>query len=300
MEAAAKLGYEVNDLARGLLANRSRLVGLVTTKPEVGFRAHLVAALTRALIKRGNIPLLINTGNSEQELQAAKRALFGYRAEATIIISGSPPASFIELARRNGQPMVMLGRAEPECDHVRIDNAAAAARAARHFVRHGLKRLAVAGSESATPSIVEREQVFIETAESLGAGVMIARGRDSDYAGGKEAAAALLKARERPEAVFCVNDLIAMGLIDFACHRLGIAVPRELSVIGFDDIPEASWDAYRLSTFRQDPEEMATQAILQLERRLAHPLAPPSVVQLDAVFVSRDTALNEADNEQSR
>ena len=297
MEAAAALGYQVNDLARGLLANRSRLVGLVTTKPEVGFRAHLVAALSRALIRRGNIPFLINTGSSEQELKAAQTALFGYRAEATIILSGSPPASFVELARQNGQPLVMLGRSETGCDHIRIDNAEAAESAARYFSRAGFTRLGLAGSESATPSIIERERVFTETARSLGCSVMVARGRDSDYAGGQRAAMSLLSGTERPQAIFCVNDLIALGLLDFARSTAGLRIPAELSVIGFDDIPEASWDSYRLTTFRQDPEEMARQAILQMERRLENPQLPPSVVQLDAVFVTRDSAVCEPSHE---
>lgn len=293
MEAAERLGYQVNDLARGLLANRSRLVGLVVTKPEVGFRAHLVAALTRTLIKRGNIPFLINTGSSEQELQAAQTALFGYRAEATIILSGSPPASFVELARRNGQPLVMLGRSEPDCDHVRIDNGGAAAQAAGLFVGRGMTRLGLAGSDSATPSIVERERAFIGEAQRLGATVAIARGKDSDYAGGQQAAAALLDHGEPPQGIFCVNDLIAIGLLDAARGRFGLEVPGQLSVIGFDDIPEAAWDSYRLSTFRQDPQEMADHAIRQMERRLADPLAQPSIVQMEPVFIPRASAFPE-------
>ena len=292
-KAAAKLGYRVNDLARGLLANRSRLVGLVVTKPELGFRAHLVAALSRALIRRGNVPFLINTGNSEVEIQAAQTALFGYRAEATIILSGSPPASFSELARQNGQPLVMLGRSEPDYDHVRIDNTGAAAKAAALFVRRGIMRLGLAGSESGTPSIVERERAFIGEARRLGATVRMARGGDSDYAGGQQAAALLLGQAERPRAIFCVNDLIALGLLDAARIRFGLQVPGDLSVIGFDDIPEASWDAYRLTTFRQDPDEMAARAIEQLDRRLANPDAAPSIVQLDPVLILRDSIRNE-------
>lgn len=290
MAAAARLGYQVNDLARGLLANRSRLVGLVVTKPEVGFRAHLVAALTRALIKRGNIPFLINTGSSEQEMQAAQTALFGYRAEATIILSGSPPASFVELARRNGQPLVMIGRSEPDCDHVRIDNSAAAAKAAALFVANGMKRLGLVGSASGTPSIVERECAFVTEAQRLGASVTVARGGDSDYGGGQEAANVLLDTAARPQAVFCVNDLMALGVIDTARRRFGLDVPSALCVIGFDDIPEAAWEAYRLTTFRQDPQEMAARAIGQLERRLAEPGAPPSIVQLQPTFIMRESA----------
>ncbi|GAB4070339.1 LacI family DNA-binding transcriptional regulator [Ancylobacter sonchi] len=287
MRAAAELGYQVNDLARGLLANRSRLVGLVATRPEVGFRAHLVAALTAALIRRGNLPFLINTGSSTAELEAAQAALFGYRAEATIILSGSPPASFVELARRNGQPLISIGRSEPGCDHVKVDNEAAAREAARLFLARGLTRLGLAGSASGTPSIVEREQAFLDEARRLGAQAVAARGADSDYAGGQQAAQVLFAMVDRPQAVFCVNDLIAFGVMDAARHRFGLRVPEDVAVIGFDDIPEASWDAYRLSTFRQDPAEIAVHTVAHLDRRLASPGAAPSTVRLRAVFVER-------------
>nr|WP_188823039.1 LacI family DNA-binding transcriptional regulator [Brucella endophytica] len=293
MRAAAELGYQVNDLARGLLANRSRLVGLVATKPELGFRAHLVTTLTRGLIRRGNVPLLINTGSSGEEVRAAEMALFGYRAEATIILSGSPPASFAELARQNGQPLVMIGRSEPDCDHVRIDNAGAAKKAAALFVARGARWLGLAGSASGTPSIVERQRAFVDEARRLGAEVTVATGEDSDYTGGQEAAKTLFNRPDRPQAVFCVNDLIAFGLIDTARRHFALRVPEDVSVIGFDDIPEAAWDAYRLSTFRQDPAEIATRAIEHLDRRLADPHAPPSTAHLEAVFIERHSTLGE-------
>ncbi len=65
LRAAEELGYQVNDLARGLISDRSRLVGLVVTRPEEGFRAHLTAALAKALIRRGSVPVMINTGETE-------------------------------------------------------------------------------------------------------------------------------------------------------------------------------------------------------------------------------------------
>ncbi|MBS7699715.1 MULTISPECIES: LacI family DNA-binding transcriptional regulator [unclassified Chelatococcus] len=289
MRAAEELGYQVNDLARSLLAHRSRLVGLVVTKPELGFRAHLVAALTRALIRRGNVPFIINTGSSEPEMRAAQTALFGYRAEATVILSGSPPTSFVELARQNGQPLIMIGRSEPDCDRIQIDNASAAREAAQLFAAQGLRRLALAGSASGTPSIVEREQAFVSEARRLGADVIVVQGRDSDYAGGQEAAARLFGNGRPPEAVFCVNDLIAFGLIDTARSDHALIAPRDFQVVGFDDIPEAAWNAYRLSTFRQDPDEIAGCAITLLDRRLATPSALPSTTRLKAAFVQRSS-----------
>ena len=92
-EAASALGYQVNHLARGLHAHRSQLVGLVTSDPDTPFRAQMIAALSRALIERGNVPALISVGPTAGEVANAARQLLRYRAEATVFLSGSPPAA---------------------------------------------------------------------------------------------------------------------------------------------------------------------------------------------------------------
>lgn len=274
MKAAEELGYHVNDLARGVLANQSRLVGVVATRPEIGFRAHLTAALTKALIRRGSIPVLINTGETEEELLAAQKMLIGHRAEATIILSGSPPASFFELAQRNGQPLVVIGRSEPDADHVLAGNSEASHRAAAAFVAAGRCRLAVIGSHSATPSIAEREAAFVAAALDRGFEARIAHGRDSDYDSGLAAARALFAEGERPDAIFCANDLLAFGAMDVIRRELGLGVPDDVAVIGFDDVPEAAWLSYELTTFRQDPAMIAARAVMLLDRRLQNPDEP--------------------------
>lgn len=289
MTAAARLGYQVNDLARGLLANRSRIVGLVATKPEVGFRAHLTAALASVLIRRGSVPVLINVGETPEETEAAQRTLFGHRAEAVIVLSGSPPSSFIELAKSNGLPLVAIGREASEIDLVQTDNVGAARTIATAFVAAGHCRLALAGSESGTPAIVEREQAFVDEATRLGARVAVARGPDTDYAGGLQAAAQLFATGERPTAVFAVNDLVAFALIDHLKTRLGLRVPENVAVVGFDDLPEAAWLGYGLTTFRQDPMEMAERAVALLEERAAVSTAPPVSLRLAARLMVRDT-----------
>ncbi|MCW4116827.1 LacI family DNA-binding transcriptional regulator [Aurantimonas sp. MSK8Z-1] len=289
LQAAQELGYQVNDLARGLLAKRSTIVGLVGTKPEAGFRAHLVAALAKALIARGSVPVLVNTGDTPPEVEAAQRILLGYRAEATIVMSGSPPAPLIADARRNGQPVVLIGRSDPEVDGILVDNAACAARAATHLAQRGAKRLGLLGSASCTQSIVERETAFRKAAAGLGLEVVTARGTDTDYAGGRQAMAELL-AGPRPDAVFCVNDLLALGAVDAVRIGAGLRVPEDVAIIGFDDIPEASWDAYRLTTFAQPPEFVAAEAVRLLDRRRADPHAAPLTLRIDADLRLRATA----------
>jgi DNA-binding LacI/PurR family transcriptional regulator len=287
LRAADMLGYHVNDLARGVLANQSRLVGIVATRPEVGFRAHLVAALTKSLIQRGSVPILINTGQTEAEMLAAQKILIGHRAEATIILSGSPPASFFELAHRNGQPLVVIGRSEPGADHVRAGNSEASRKAAEAFFRQGRRRLAIAGSLSGTPSIAERETAFMAAGRELGLEVSLGRGADSDYEGGVSAARLLFSKQPCPDAVFCANDQIAFGLMDFVRAKVGLRIPEDVAVIGFDDVPEAGWLSYRLTTFRQDPQIMAQCAVELVERRLINPDLPPANERVVPALVSR-------------
>ncbi|RZS77279.1 LacI family transcriptional regulator [Phyllobacterium myrsinacearum] len=290
MAAAEELGYQVNDLARGLLARTSRLVGLVVTNPELGYRSHLVAALTKALIHRGSVPIVINTGRTEEELVAAQKTLFGYRAEATIILSGSPPSSFVELARRNGQPLIVLGRSETGADDVNIDNEGAGREAARVFLANGFTALGFAGTISRTPTTIERENGFCQEAAARGANVIMGHGGNSDYAGGQEAARQLFAGSDHPQAVFCVNDLVAFGLIDHVRRHTSLRIPEDLSVIGFDDIPEASWETYNLTTFRQDPAVMAAHAVALLDQRQAEPDRPPMHDRLNTHIVVRGSA----------
>lgn len=289
LRAAEELGYHVNDLARGVLANQSRLVGIVATKPEIGFRAHLAAALAKFLIQRGSIPILINTGQTEDELLAAQKMLIGHRAEAIIILSGSPLASFFELAQRNGQPLIVIGRSEPDADHVRAGNSEASRKAATVFFEAGRRRLAVAGSNTGTPSIIERESAFLSTAEGLGAEVFVGRGADSDYESGIAAGRALFSQKVRPDAVYCANDQIAFGLMDYVRQETKLRIPEDVAIIGFDDVPEASWLSYQLTTFRQDPLVMALRAVELMERRLANPDLPPGYERVIPELVVRQS-----------
>lgn len=275
--AAETLGYQVNDLARGLINRSSRLVGLIVTNPT-GFRAHLLFALSRRLIERGSVPVILNTGTSAREQAAARDILIGHRAEASIVLSGTPPQDFIDLARQNGQPVILIGRAETGFDAVQVENSAPARRVAQLFEAAGHRRLAVVSTLSPTPMIEWRARAFAEAAAALGCPVQHLLASASIYEGGQQVAAGL-----DADAVFCTNDLLALGLID-GLRRAGRALP---AVVGFDDLPEAGWGAYELTTFRQDPEAAAAAALRLLARRQAQPQAEAALTVIPATMVWR-------------
>ncbi|CAN7646818.1 LacI family DNA-binding transcriptional regulator [Pararhizobium sp. LjRoot235] len=287
-EAAAALGYQVNDLARGLLANRSRLVGLVTSDADAPFQAQMVAAISHALIERSNVPAIINIGPTADDIANASRQLLRYRAEATVFLSGSPPATLLELTRRNGQPLILVNRTETGLDSVHCDDRDGAQQAFEALRLAGACRFAVVNRANPSLSFSVREHAFVEFAAASGFETKIVRAGRADYDGGKEAARQLLASGPTPDAVFCVDDLMAFGTLDHL-RGAGLRVPNDVSVIGFDDIPMATWSSYRLTTLRQDPRRIARDVISILDRRLAEPDSPPISLYFPVELVVRET-----------
>lgn len=288
LRAAEELGYHVNDLARGVLANQSRLVGIVATRPEVGFRAHLAASLAKCLIKRGSIPILINTGQTEDELLAAQKMLIGHRAEAIIIY----PARRRQFLRTRAAKWPAARGDRPfgtRCRPCARRQLRGLPQGGDGLYESGRRRLAVIGSNTGTPSIIERESAFLSTAGSLGVSVVVGRGGDSDYDGGVTAARALFSQTIKPDAVFCANDQIAFGLMDVVRLEARLRIPEDVAVIGFDDVPESSWLSYQLTTFRQDPLTMAQRAVELMERRLENPGLLPGYERVIPELVIRQS-----------
>ena len=110
----------------------------------------------------------------------------------------------------------------------------------------------------------------------------------TDYRSGWDAARALL-AQEPFDGVFCVTDLLALGFLDAARAKFGRRVPDDLSVIGFDDIPQAGWDAYRLTTFRQPVERLTGVVMDVLRRRKEHAAPPHALTTVPVQLVVRST-----------
>lgn len=263
LDAAEALGYHVNHLARGLMRNESGIVCLIVSEIGTPYRSALIRALTQQLQNFGKIAMLINTDRSDGSVDLALRQAIRYRADASIILSGLPDKSITDLCLKNGQRIVLINRDDDREGPFRInlDDEDAAARIATAFVRAGCRRLAFANSQAGTPSLMARERGFIAAARSLGLEVVVECFGHTGYESGRAVAQQLLTRKERPDAVFCATDLLACGLMDAARHQFSISVPDQLCVAGFDDIEQASWLSYQLTTFAQPVDLIARQAV---------------------------------------
>lgn len=263
VSAAEQLGYHVNHLARGLLKKSTGIVCLVVADSDTPYQARIVRATVEHLQRAGKVAMVLDTAGSRENVEQALRQTLNYRADATVVLSGTPPQSIIQTCFDNGQRLVLINRggelAGP--NYIGLDNEAAARTALHSFLRAGCRRLAVVTSEAGTPSLIDRERAFTRLAAEAGVDHAVwGRGRTS-YETGAAGARALLSGPSRPDAAFCVTDLIACGFMDAARHEFGLKIPEDLCIVGFDDIEQSGWTSYRLTTFAAPAAKIAARVV---------------------------------------
>lgn len=265
IEAAEALGYHVNHLARQL-RERSNIVCLIVSDLTTPVRAAMVDHLTRKLQAAGKITVVLNTESDEANVNQALKLTLHYRADATVVLSGTPSTALVRTALANGQQVILINRDDrlEGCDNVGLDNATAAREALFLLRRAGCERIGILTSAARTPSLVEREQRFVEAAKREGLSVLTVEAEATSYRAGLEIAKRVFARSAPPDGVFCVTDLLALGFMDGARSDFGLRIPEDLCVIGFDNIEQASWEAYRLTTFEQPLEKIAGHVVALL------------------------------------
>jgi len=290
LSAAGHLGYRVNRLAQGLTNARSNIVGLVGADIHQPFHAEILATLSATLLADGFQCMLLNAANAEHNMGALIARVLEYRVCAIVVMNGTPPSRIVKECLDNGVPVVLVNKPMPglAVDTVVTDHAAGGRAAAKQLLAAGCRHLAVVSSEARTASLDGRLDAFCKHAMRAGVPVRIWREGPTDYSTGREAALAMLT-KDEIDGAFCVTDLIALGFLDAARFDCGRRVPDDLSVIGFDDIPQAGWRAYQLTTFRQPVRLLTDQVMQVIRQRAENSESPHAVFTLPASAVIRMT-----------
>ena len=187
-------------------------------------------------------------------------------------------------------PVILVNKPLPglAVDTVVADHAAGGRLAAEHLLAAGCRRLALVSSAARTASLMGRLNAFRTRVADAGLRARVWQDGPTDYRAGREAARALL-AEEPFDGVFCVTDLLALGFLDAARSEFGRRVPEDLSVIGFDDIPQAGWRAYELTTFCQPVGDLADAVMAGIRRRTEAPATSRTVSTIPVRLVARAT-----------
>jgi DNA-binding LacI/PurR family transcriptional regulator len=300
LEAAGQLGYRVNRLAQSLTNARSNIVGLVGADLHQPFHAECLATLSAALLADGFQCMLLNAANAERDMGAIIERVLEYRVCAIVVMNGTPPSHIVKECLGNGVPVILVNKPMPGCavDTVVTDHAGGGRAAADQLLAAGCRRLAVVSSGARTASLIGRLKAFRDRAAQAGMPVRVWQEGPTDYAAGRKAALAML-ADDAIDGAFCVTDLLALGFLDAARLDRGRRVPDDLSVIGFDDIPQAAWNSYQLTTFRQPVRLLTDQVMQVLRQRAENPETPHAVFTLPASLVARMTVRGLAAPEES-
>ncbi|GHA21447.1 LacI family transcriptional regulator [Devosia pacifica] len=289
MKAAEELGYRVNFLARSLINQRSDLVGLVAAGLDNPFRTMQIDQLTRGLLARDLRPILLPTSRSEDVGRFIEH-LLQYSVSGVIITSDAPPTQLCEECASNGIPIVLINKGEDIAmvDRVVNDDAAAGRAAADYFFDAGHRRLAVMAAPHLSYTGRQRRKAFIARSDELGAALDVIDVPINDYQSGFESAETL--DRRGVEVLFCVNDYMACGVVD-GLARLGRDRSEAgVKIIGHDDIPQAAWGAYQLTTFAQPCDLQANAAIDFLASRIADPSVPARLATTPIHLIQRASA----------
>ena len=293
MRAAQELGYRPNALARSLITRRSGIVGVLFSYLDNPFYAAALEALCHGLQARGYHALVFMMPDTLIDVEATVSDLLQYQVDGVVTASVELSSKLCEDCRRHDVPIVMLNRRQdsPHLSSVTTDNVAGGRLAARLLVRAGHARIGMIAGWQGASTNRDREAGFESELRAQGralAGYAIGH---FDLSITAEATRELFgsPAAARPDGVFVANDYMAVRVLDVLRSELGLSVPGDVAVVGFDDTPMAALPTYRLTTIRQPVADMVEAALQLLFERIADRDAGPAHVVLPAELVERDT-----------
>ena len=279
-EAARKLGYQPNAHARSLITGRSRIIGLVLSALENLYYPAVLERLAKRLQQDG-YHLLIFIGDNANSDDLVEEIL-QYNVDGIVLGATTLSSALAQRCADASIPVVLFNRimasgSAGAVSSVRSDNVGGGRDIARFLVASGHQRIAyIAGREDSSTNL-ERERGFRDGLAELGQRIYARAIGNYDVAQARQAARDLFgHAADRPDAVFVAGDQMAIAVLDTLRHELGLAVPHDVSVVGFDNVPQAAWASYELTTFEQPVEPMVEATVALLQGYLRQTQTPPS------------------------
>lgn len=271
-KAIAELGWVPNRQARELRAGRGRTIGIAVMDVSNPFFSDILRGAQSVLREEGFTATVGDADNSVEIQATVLRAFLEQRVRGVILgpIGGIPDEVF-DLARV-GIPTVLvdrISRGGQTCT-VGVDDVAGGRIAVEHLVKGGHKTIAVVGGPSTLAQVRDRREGAQQVADEAGVRLLSISTPQLDIASGRNAAdeLALLPPEERPTAVFCGNDLVAIGMLQGLMAH-GFRVPDDIAIIGYDDIEFAAAAAIPLSSVAQPRQQLGMTAATLLLAELA-------------------------------
>jgi LacI family transcriptional regulator len=278
-KAIAELGYYPNRQARALVSGRSRVFGLIVSEITNPFFPEIVQTFETLAVEQNYEILLTSTIHDSKRMELAVRRMIEGRVDGVAILTFGMEDELLEHLRFRNLPLVFVdvGPKTPRVSNIRVDYAHGIRQAVQHLAAMRHERIGFVTGPLRLRSAVARKDAFETSMREIGLQVdpkFIVEG-DHRLEGGKLALQKLSKLREQPTALMCSNDMTAIGVMRQA-FELGIGVPQELSVIGFDDTRLADFMIPPLTTIQMSQAELATLAFNALLKEVKREAPAPN------------------------
>lgn len=292
LEAAERLGYVANLPARSLAGGRSQIIGLLVPGLDNGYIGEIVRGIDEELAKSNYDLMLYTTHRHRGKESLYVNTIANGLTEGLLLLVPLVQAAYLEALRERNFPYVLIDQSD-ESDKspmVHCTNWQGAYDATRYLLELGHRRIGFISGIMEITSAVERLEghraALMDAGLELDERLIV--GGDFWQSAAYEATHKLLSLKNRPTAIFASNDLSAFGVME-AVREAGLSIPQDISIIGFDDIPQASIVHPKLTTMRQPLDQMGRMAARMLMERIENPELTPRRVTLATRLIVRDS-----------
>ena len=278
-ETMERLGYEPNLVASALMTKRTRLLALLVPDISNPFFAEVAWGVEDAAASLNYNCVICNVGDDTHKQAAYVNVLRRKGIDGIIFATAAHDDRLVLNLSKRQYPITLMARDVPAAavNRVLTDDRLGAALAAKHLLELGHRHMAIVTEPARIHSSAERRRGFAAALEGAGLEPVVIEADGSDINAGIRASRRLLDLRPRPTAVFCANDMLAIGVLQ-AAAAAGVRVPAELSVVGFDGTPLAQIASPPLTTVVQPMREMGRVAVRLLIESLQNGGEPKRVV----------------------
>lgn len=291
-KAAEELDYRPNSLARAMITGKSRIIGLVVAYLENQFYPVAIERLSNALQEQGYHILIFMVPQTQGDIGHIVQELMDYQVDGIITASVSMSSDLTARCAAAGIPIVMFNRGQDGSGHSSVTsaNVEGGRKVADFLVAGGHERIAhIAGWEGSSTGR-DRLRGFAEGLAAQGRAPVDVIDGMYDRAAAAAATRRLMSRADPPDAIFVGNDHMAFAVMDTLRHELGLKVPQDVSVVGYDDVPLAAWAAYDLTTVRQPVNRMVEATVETMLAKIADRDRPAQKIEIDGPLVVRGSA----------
>ena len=291
-EAAKDLGYRPNVLARAMVSGKSRMIGLVVAYLDNLFYPDALERLSNQLKEKGYHVLIFMASQTSGNIDKVLHEILDYQVDGIVLASVAMSSDLASECQKADVPVVLFNRSQDDdrLSAVGSNNVSGGRKIAEFLVDGGHKKIAhIAGWEGASTQR-DRETGFISGLNSAGLKLFSREVGNFEIEQAREAARRMFNRNNFPDAVFVANDHMAIGVMDVLRIELGLNVPEDVSLVGYDDVSAAGWAAYSLTTVRQPATQMVEETVSILIDQIENKVKNPRRIAIDGPLIVRKSA----------